>query len=154
IESPYGGAFKATNGLSDLFPGRVRNTPISEAAIVGMGNGMALAGRRPVVEIMFGDFSTLVVDQWVNHAAKFAAMYNHKGGAPVMVGPRRGGGRGYVPTNSQCLERLFVGCPGAQVLCFHHRYHPRLLYADLFASLDRQPFVVENKLLYTKFVEP
>ena len=56
IESPYGGAFKATKGLSDAFPGRIRNTPISEALIVGLGNGLALAGLRPVCEIMFGDF--------------------------------------------------------------------------------------------------
>ena len=59
IEGPYGGAFKATKDLSQLFPGRVRNTPISELAITGIGNGLALAGMRPVVEIMFGDFVTL-----------------------------------------------------------------------------------------------
>ena len=56
IRSPYGGAFKATRGLSDTFPDRVLNTPISEAGIVGVANGLALGGRRPIVEIMFGDF--------------------------------------------------------------------------------------------------
>ena len=62
-DAPYGGAFKATRGLSDEFPERVINTPISEAGIVGMGNGLALGGRRPIVEIMFGDFLALVSDQ-------------------------------------------------------------------------------------------
>ena len=58
IEGPYGGAFKVTKDLSRRFPGRVRNTPISEAAIVGLGNGLALCGLVPVCEIMFGDFLT------------------------------------------------------------------------------------------------
>src|SRR5690606_25343873 len=75
IEDPYGGAFKVTAGLSTAFPGRVRNTPISEACIVGLGVGLALAGYRPMVEIMFGDFSGLAFDQIVNHAAKFEEMY-------------------------------------------------------------------------------
>jgi len=70
IEGPYGGAFKVTKDLSLTFPGRVRNTPISEAAIVGIGNGLALVGMHPVCEIMFGDFMTLAADQIINHASK------------------------------------------------------------------------------------
>ena len=61
IRSPYGGAFKVTRGLSDDYPDRVINTPISEAGIVGIANGLALGGRRPIVEIMFGDFLGLVL---------------------------------------------------------------------------------------------
>ena len=76
IEGPYGGAFKVTKNLSRRFPGRVCNTPISEAAIVGLGNGLALCGLIPVCEIMFGDFLTLAADQLINHAAKFRHMYN------------------------------------------------------------------------------
>ncbi len=76
ILDPYGGAFKITRGLSEKFPDRVLTTPISEAAIVGVATGMALRGLRPVVEIMFGDFVTLVADQLINHAAKFRWMYN------------------------------------------------------------------------------
>lgn len=153
IESPYGGAFKATAGLSASHPGRVRNTPISEAAIVGMGNGLALGGLLPVVEIMFGDFATLAVDQWVNHAAKFSAMYNRQVQVPVVVRTPMGGKRGYGPTHSQCLEKLYLGVPGTQVLCLHHRYSPRLLYRSLFASIDKPTLVVENKILYTQFVD-
>ncbi|MEP7242493.1 MAG: thiamine pyrophosphate-dependent enzyme, partial [Gammaproteobacteria bacterium] len=108
IRSPYGGAFKVTRGLSDEFPGRVINAPISEAALVGVGNGLALGGRRPVVEIMFGDFLTLCCDQLVNHAAKFKGMYAEKASAPIVVRAPMGGGRGYGPTHSQNLEKHFV----------------------------------------------
>ena len=76
IEGPYGGAFKVTKNLSQEFPGRVRNTPISEATIVGLGNGLALSGYVPVCEIMFGDFLGLAFDQLLNHASKFRYMYN------------------------------------------------------------------------------
>jgi len=68
---PYGGAFKVTRGLSTRFPGRVHTTPISESAIVGIANGLALRGFRPVAEIMFGDFVTLIMDQIVNQIAKY-----------------------------------------------------------------------------------
>src|SRR5262249_56745862 len=83
IEGPYGGAFKVTKDLSREFPGRVRNTPISEAAIVGLGNGLALGGLGPVCEIMFGDFLTLAADQIINHASKFRYMYKHQVAGPL-----------------------------------------------------------------------
>ena len=94
IEGPYGGAFKVTKDLSLTFPGRVRNTPISEAAIVGIGSGMALAGMRPVCEIMFGDFMTLAADQIINHASKFKWMYNDQVTVPTIIRTPMGGRRG------------------------------------------------------------
>jgi 2-oxoisovalerate dehydrogenase E1 component len=97
IEGPYGGAFKVTRDLSREFPGRVKNTPISEAAIVGLGNGMALNGLLPVVEIMFGDFLFLAADQIANHAAKFRYMYNEQVKVPLIVRTPMGGKRGYGP---------------------------------------------------------
>ena len=148
VESPYGGAFKCTADLSTTHPGRVRNTPISELAIVGMGNGLALGGMIPVVEIMFGDFVTLAMDQWVNHAGKFAFMFADKVTVPLVVRTPMGGKRGYGATHSQSLERHMVGVPGTQVLCLHHRYPPARLYATLFATIDRPTLVVENKVLY------
>jgi 2-oxoisovalerate dehydrogenase E1 component len=154
VESPYGGAFKCTAGLSDAHPGRVRNTPLSEAAIVGLGNGAALAGHRPVVEIMFGDFLTLATDQWVNHAAKFAGMYHGRVRVPLVVRTPMGGHRGYGPTHSQSLERLFTGHPGTRVLALHHRAHPGDLYARLFEAGDLPTLVVENKLLYGADADP
>jgi 2-oxoisovalerate dehydrogenase E1 component len=148
IESPYGGAFKCTDQLSARHPGRVRNTPISELAIVGIGNGLALGGFLPVVEIMFGDFVTLALDQWVNHAAKFTFMFADKVRVPLVVRTPMGGRRGYGATHSQSLERYVVGVPGTRVVCLHHRYPAADLYAALFAGLDTPTFVIENKVLY------
>jgi pyruvate/2-oxoglutarate/acetoin dehydrogenase E1 component len=73
---PYGGAFKVARGLSSAFPDQVLTTPISEAGITGIAGGMALRGMRPVVEIMFGDFTTLIADQVINHLVKFNGMYH------------------------------------------------------------------------------
>ena len=148
IEGPYGGAFKVTKTLSMTFPGRVRNTPISEAALVGLGNGLALHGWLPVCEIMFGDFLALAFDQWLNHAAKFHYMYNEQVRVPLIVRTPMGGKRGYGPTHSQSLEKHFLGVPGTRVLALHARYDPGLVYDTLFATIDRPTLVIENKLLY------
>jgi 2-oxoisovalerate dehydrogenase E1 component len=147
IRSPYGGAFKATRGLSDEFPDRVLNAPISEAAIVGVGNGLALAGARPIVEIMFGDFLTLCCDQLINHAAKFRSMYAGKARAPIVVRTPMGGGRGYGPTHSQNLEKHFAGVPGLIVVVLHGRTQIGALYESL-RELQDPVLIIENKLLY------
>jgi 2-oxoisovalerate dehydrogenase E1 component len=152
IEGPYGGAFKITRDLSLRFPGRVRNTPISEAAIVGVANGLALHGMRPVCEIMFGDFLTLATDQIVNHAAKFEWMYNGQVTVPMILRTPMGGKRGYGSTHSQSLEKHFLGIPGTQVLATHHRYDPYLLYQALFEQIDRPTIVIENKTQYGDYV--
>src|SRR5512136_1511104 len=100
ILDPYGGAFKVTRGLSEAFPGRVLTTPISEAGFVGVATGMALRGLRPVVEIMFGDFVTLIADQVTNHAAKFGWMYSgnkevsEQVKVPLVIRTPMGGRRG------------------------------------------------------------
>jgi len=148
IESPYGGAFKVTKGLSDEFPGRVRNTPISEATIVGMGNGLALGGFIPVCEIMFGDFLALAADQLINHACKFRFMYNSQVQVPFVVRTPMGGRRGYGPTHSQSIEKHFMGLPDTLMLALHERHDPGAIYDQLFASIDRPTIVIENKLLY------
>ena len=116
ILDPYGGAFKVTRGLSDSFPGRVFATPISEAAITGVGTGLALQGFRPVVEIMFGDFVTLIADQLINHASKIRWMYGQPIDLPLVIRTPMGGRRGYGATHSQSLERLFLGVPGLSVV--------------------------------------
>lgn len=150
LRDPYGGAFKVTAGLSRSFDRRVRNTPISEAGIVGVANGLALAGMRPMVEIMFGDFVTLAADQFINHAAKFAWMYNDKVNVPLVIRTPMGGYRGYGPTHSQCLEKHLLGLPGTRVLALHRRYSPWKLYRELLADNDRPTLVIENKMLYTQ----
>ena len=148
IEGPYGGAFKVTKNLSLDFPGRVRNTPIAESAIVGIGNGLALLGMVPVCEIMFGDFMTLAADQFINHASKFRYMYNDQVELKLIVRTPMGGKRGYGATHSQSLEKHFLGLPGTRILALHHRHDPTAIYDELFATVDRPTLVIENKLLY------
>jgi len=148
IEGPYGGAFKVTKNLSQEFPGRVRNTPISESALVGLGNGMALNGLLPVCEVMFGDFLGLAFDQLLNHASKFRYMYNEQVRVPLVVRTPMGGKRGYGPTHSQSIEKHFMGLPGTRMLALHSRYDPGLVYDEVFSSIDRPTIIIENKLLY------
>jgi 2-oxoisovalerate dehydrogenase E1 component len=152
ITGPYGGAFKVTRDLSSQFPGRVRNTPISEGAIVGLANGLALAGSHPVCEVMFGDFLTLAADQIINHASKFRWMYNDQVTVPMVIRTPMGGKRGYGSTHSQCLEKHFLGLPGTRVLAIHNRYDPHAIYHSLFNTLDRPTLVIENKTLYGDYV--
>lgn len=151
---PYGGAFKVTRGLSTAFAGRVLTTPISEAAIVGVANGMALRGLRPVVEIMFGDFVTLIADQLINHAGKFRWMYNDNVRVPIVVRTPMGGRRGYGPTHSQSLEKLFLGVPGLKVIAPNTLGDPADLLQAAIADDDPVLFI-EHKLLYTRpLLEP
>ncbi len=154
ILDPYGGAFKVTRGLSSKYPNRVLTTPISEAAIVGVASGMALRGLRPVVEIMFGDFVTLITDQLVNHASKFRWMYNDTVRVPIVVRTPMGGRRGYGPTHSQSLEKIFLGIPGLKVIAPNTLGDPgRLL--ELAVADDDPVLFVEHKLLYPcQLLEP
>lgn len=147
ILDPYGGAFKVTRGLSTKYPERVLTTPISEAAIIGVANGMALRGLRPVAEIMFGDFLTLCADQLVNHTAKFRWMYNQNVNVPLVVRSPMGGGRGYGPTHSQSLEKMFLGVPGLKVIAPNSLDDPGRLLKAAIADDDPVLFV-EHKLLY------
>ncbi len=147
ILDPYGGAFKVTQGISSAFPGRVLASPISEAGLVGVANGMALRGLRPVVEIMFGDFLTLAADQLINHAAKFRWMYNEQVRVPIVVRTPMGGRRGYGPTHSQTLEKHFLGVPGLFVLAPTALGDPGDLLRQAI-RLDDPVLFVENKLLY------
>src|SRR4051794_4927207 len=121
---PYGGAFKVTRGLSTKHPERVRSTPISESAITGLSNGLALRGHRPIAEIMFGDFLALCADQIINHMAKFHWMYDGKVEVPVVMRAPVGGRRGYGPTHSQCIEKIFFGVPGLVLVAVSLRHDP------------------------------
>ena len=153
---PYGGAFKVSRGLSTEFPRQVLSTPIAEAGIVGVANGIALAGGRPVAEIMFADFVTLAADQLVNFAAKFHSMYGGTLRCPLTVRLVSGGGRGYGPTHSQSLERLFCGIPGLRVVALSRRHDPARLLRHAVLGDDGPKIFVENKLLYalTPAAEP
>ena len=150
ILDPYGGSFKATKGLSTKFPDRVKGTSISEASIIGIGNGLSLAGKLPVCEIMFGDFMTLTMDQILNHAAKFPLMYNSQVKNPIIIRTPMGGGRGYGPTHSQSIEKHFLGIPQTLVLALNQRVSPANIYNRLFETLKQPAIVIENKMLYVK----
>jgi 2-oxoisovalerate dehydrogenase E1 component len=153
IEGPYGGAFKITKSLSLDYPGRVLNTPISEAGIVGLGTGLAYRGHKPVVEIMFGDFLTLTLDQLLQHAAKFRDMYGGDVSVPLIVRTPMGGRRGYGPTHSQSLEKFFLGVPGLNVIALNNRFDPGEVYRRLLDTITDPTLVIENKTLYTRFLD-
>ncbi len=148
IGDPYGGAFKVARGLATAFPGRVLTTPVSEAGIVGIGAGMALRGLRPVVEIMFGDFITLIADQLINSIAKFRWMYNDQVRVPLVVRTPMGGRRGYGPTHSQTLEKLYLGVPGLRILACSAWGDPGSLLHQAILEDDDPVLFIENKLLY------
>jgi 2-oxoisovalerate dehydrogenase E1 component len=147
---PYGGAFKIAQGLSTRFPDRVLTTPISEAGLVGIANGMALRGLRPVAEIMFGDFTLLAADQIVNHAAKFEGMYNRQASCPVTIRTPMGGRRGYGPTHSQSLESFFTGVPGLEVVAVSPLHPAGMLLRNAVLASPRPTLFVENKLMYAR----
>jgi pyruvate dehydrogenase E1 component beta subunit len=114
----FQGAFKVTEGLLDEFgERRVRDTPISENTIVGMGVGSAMAGLRPVVELMTVNFSLLAFDQIINHAAAIPYMFNGQVQVPMVVRMPGGGGHQLGPTHSHSFEAMFLQIPGLLVAC-------------------------------------
>jgi len=153
ILSPYGGAFKVARGLSEKHPDRVISTPISEAAIVGISNGLALGGFKPYAEIMFGDFVTLAMDQIVNHASKFRHMYNKQVNCPIVIRTPMGGGRGYGPTHSQTLDRFLIGIDNIKTIALNSQVDPGDIYESIHSEMD-PVIVIENKLDYGKRVGP
>lgn len=151
ITEPYGGSFKVTKSLSTKFPGRLLATPMSEQGITGFAVGMALGGLKPIVEIMFGDFLTLTLDQLLNHASKFVGLYNAK--MHLVVRTPMGGHRGYGATHSQSIERLVFGIPNIDVVA------PSILHSPghlLNESIEKGGIVVfiENKLDYARNLLP
>ena len=114
----FQGAFKVTKGLLEEFgERRVRDTPISENTIVGMGVGAAMAGLRPVVELMTVNFSLLAMDQIVNHAAAIHYMFGGQAKVPLVVRMPQGAGHQLGPTHSHSFEAMFLQIPGLLVAC-------------------------------------
>lgn len=112
----YGGAYGATDGLRDRFGGeRVRDTPISESAIVGFAVGSSVVGLRPVAEIMHMDFIAIAMDQVVNQAAKMRYMFGGKATLPLVVRCGVGGWLNAAAQHSQSLESWFAHIPGLKV---------------------------------------
>jgi pyruvate/2-oxoglutarate/acetoin dehydrogenase E1 component len=144
----YGGAFGVTMGMLEEFgPERVIDTPISELTIAGAITGAALAGMRPVGEIMFMDFITLASEQLVNQAAKIRFMFGGKAKVPFVLRTPAGSGTGAAAQHSQSLENWFVHIPGLKVVAPTSAYDVKGL---LIASIrDDNPVIfIESKLLY------
>jgi len=144
----YGGAFGVTYGLLEEFgEERVRDTPISEAAIAGGAVGAALAGMRPVAEIMFMDFLTLSMGQLENQAAKNRFMFGGRATVPMVLRTPEGSGTGAAAQHSQSLEAWFVHVPGLKVVMPSTPYDAKGLLVS--AIRDDNPVIfVEHKLLY------
>lgn len=143
-----GGPWGATSGLAEEFgPERVRNTPISEAAICGVAIGLAQSGLRPVVEIMFVDFVTLALDQLVNQAAKAHFMSGGQLQVPLVLRTQGGAGQRGAAQHSQSLEAWLTHVPGLKVVMPSTAADAAGLLASAIA--DPNPVVfVENKSLY------
>ncbi len=144
----YGGAFGVTTGLIERFGReRVRDTPISEIAIVGAGVGAALCGLRPVVELQFSDFVTCAMDQIVNQAAKIHFMLGGAAQVPLVIRAPAGSGTGAAAQHSQSLEAWFAHVPGLKVVM---PATPADAAGLLRAAVDdpNPVLVLEHKLLY------
>lgn len=112
-----GGVFKVTPGLYEKYGyNRVRDTPISENAIIGAGIGAAVTGLRPVVELMFADFAAVTLDQIINQAAKFRYMSGGQLKVPLVIRAAQGAGQGFGSQHSQCCETWFMHAPGLKVV--------------------------------------
>lgn len=112
-----GGSYKVTEGLLAKYgPKRVRDTPIAEAGMIGVGVGAAIAGARPIVEILYIDFAMLGMDMIVNQAAKFRLMTGGEGRVPFIMRTQGGTGGGVAAQHSQSLEAMFYHVPGLKVV--------------------------------------
>ncbi len=143
-----GSVFKVLVGLLDEFGGnRVIDSPISEAGIAGLGVGAAITGMRPIVDIMFGDFTTLVMDQLINQAAKTHYMSGGKLNVPMVLRTTLGASRRSAAQHSQSLHALFSHIPGLKVAVPSTPYDAKGLMKS--AIRDENPVIIfEDKVLY------
>lgn len=144
----YGGAYGATQGLRDRFgAARVRDTPISESAIVGLSIGAAMAGMRPVAEIMHMDFIAIAMDQVVNQAAKMRYMFGGKARVPITIRCGVGGYLNAAAQHSQSLEAWFTHVPGLKVATAATPKDIRAVLRNAIAD-DNPVIVLEPLSLY------
>ena len=146
----YGGAYKVTDGLFREFgKDRIRNTPISEAAIIGTALGAAITGMRPVAELMYIDFSAVGMDQIVNQVAKIRYMVGGQLDVPLVIRTQGGPGRSSAAQHAQSLEAWFAHVPGLLVVMPSTPYDAKGLLKT--AIRDDNPIMfIEHKLLYTE----
>ncbi len=143
-----GGSYKVTVGLLEEFGSkRVLDTPISEASFTGAGIGAAITGMRPVVEILFVDFTMLILDQLVNQAAKYSFMSGGKASVPLVLRSQGGVGNGLAAQHSESLEAIFYHIPGLKLVMPSSPYDAKGLLKSAIRSDDPVVFL-EHKLLY------
>src|SRR5438874_5925327 len=145
IAGKFGGAFKATKGLAEKFPGRVLNTPISEDAMVGTAIGAALEGMRPIVEMQFADFSSIALNQILNNAGTH--YYRTNVPVPITVRLPSGGTKGSGPFHSQSMEGLYSHYPGVIVMTPATVEDAYTMLIDAVA-IDDPVVYCEHKYLY------
>jgi 2-oxoisovalerate dehydrogenase E1 component len=144
----YGGAYGATRGLFEEFGNqRVIDTPISEATIGGAAVGAAMAGMRPVAEIMYVDFTPLAMDQIANQGAKNRYMFGGKTSVPMVVRTEGGAGRAIAAHHSQSLESLWTHFPGIYVVMPSTPYDAKGLLKTAIRD-DNPVMFIEHKMLY------
>jgi pyruvate/2-oxoglutarate/acetoin dehydrogenase E1 component len=143
-----GGSYKVTEGLLKEFGSRrVVDTPLSEATFTGAAVGAALVGMRPIVEILFVDFTALVMDQLINQAAKYEFMSGGQGKVPMVLRTQGGAGNGLAGQHSQSLEALYYHIPGLKLVMPSTPYDAKGLLKA--AIRDDDPVIfLEHKLLY------
>jgi pyruvate dehydrogenase E1 component beta subunit len=143
-----GGSYKVTAGLLEEFgPKRVLDTPIAEASFTGVGVGAAIAGLRPVVEILFVDFTMLAMDILINQAAKYKFMTGGTRNVPFVLRTQGGVGNGVAAQHSQSLEGIFYHVPGLKVVMPATPYDAKGLLKSAIRCDDPVMFI-EHKLLY------
>lgn len=143
-----GGVYGVTSGLAEEFGlERVRDTPISEEAIVGTAVGAAVTGMRPVAEIMYVDFMALAMDPLVNQGAKLRYMFGGKARVPVVIRTQEGAGRGIAAQHSQSLEAWFTHIPGIKVVIPATPYDAKGLLKTAIRD-DNPVMFLEHKMLY------
>jgi pyruvate/2-oxoglutarate/acetoin dehydrogenase E1 component len=145
----FGGSFGVTRGLIEEFgPDRVRDTPISEAAIAGAATGAAVAGMRPVAEIQFSDFTTVAMDQLVNQTAKIRYQFGGKARVPLVLRTPTGAGLGMAAQHCQTVYGWFIQVPGLIVVVPSTPRDAKGLLISAIRS-DNPVLFFEHKLLYS-----
>ena len=142
----WGGAFTVTLGLEEEFPDRMLNTPIAELGFFGAAVGAAIMGMRPIVDVQYGDFLFLAMDQIVNNAAKLRYMSGGTIKVPVVMrAPIGATGRG--SQHAQSMERYFTGVPGIKVVAVSNAYDAKGILKSAVRD-DNPVLIFEHKLLY------
>ena len=145
----HGGIYGVTAGLLDKYgKERIRNTPISESALIGSALGAAITGMRPIAELMYIDFTAVAMDQIVNQAAKMRYMFGGKVDVPLVIRTLGGGGRGSAAQHSQSLEAWFMHVPGLKVVMPSTPYDAKGLLKTAIRD-DNPVMFIEQKMAYS-----